>query len=150
MRILLTGANGYIGTRLLFKLVEQGHEVVAVARRPDSVKLPQKHKKQVTVIPGDLLEYESLTSIPKDIDIAYYLVHSMGKRYEDFERLDKKAAENFISCVNRTSCQQIIYLTGLISDKALLSRHLSSRFEVENILRTAKAPLTAGSVTFVL
>ncbi len=143
MRILLTGANGYIGTRLLFKLVEQGHEVVAVARRPNSVKFPQKYKKQVTVISGDLLQRESLAAIPKNIDAAYYLVHSMGRRYEDFERLDKKAAENFVSLIGQTLCQQIIYLTGLISDKASLSRHLSSRFEVENILRTAKAPLTA-------
>ena len=143
MRILLTGSNGYIGTRLLFKLVEQGHEVVAVARRPDSVKFLQKYKKQITVIAGDLLKHESLTSIPEDIDVAYYLVHSMGNSYEDFERLDKKAAENFVSCINRTACQQLIYLTGLISDKTSLSRHLSSRFEVENILHTAKAPLTA-------
>ena len=143
MRILLTGANGYIGTRLLCKLVEEGHEVVAVARRPDSVKFPQKYKKQVTVISGDLLQRESLAVIPRDIDAAYYLVHSMGKRYEDFERLDKRAAENFVYFLDQTLCQQIIYLTGLISNKDSLSRHLSSRFEVENILRTAKAPLTA-------
>ncbi len=143
MRILLTGANGYVGTRLLLSLVEQGHDVIAVARRPNSVKLPHKHEKQITVIPGDLLENEGLTSIPKDIDAAYYLVHSMGKRYEDFERLDKKAAKNFVSHINLTSCQQIIYLTGLVSDKGSLSRHLKSRLEVENILRTAKAPLTA-------
>ena len=90
MRILLTGANGYIGTRLLCRLVEQGHEVVAVARRPDSVKLPQKYKKQVTVISGDLLQRESLTAIPKDIDAGILSRAFNGKRYEDFERLDKK------------------------------------------------------------
>lgn len=143
MRILLTGANGYIGRRLLYSLIEQGHEVVAFVRRPDTLKPQEKHKKHVIVIPGDLLKLDSLNSIPKNIDAAYYLVHSMGKRYEDFERFDKKAAKNFVSCMNRTSCEQIIYLTGLISDKAHLSSHLRSRFEVENILRTAKAPLTS-------
>lgn len=143
MRILLTGANGYIGTRLLARLTKQRHEVIALARRPSSIKIPEKYQNQISVISGDLLNFNSLGSIPRDIDVAYYLVHSMAKRYEDFDRLDKKAAENFVNRINETSCKQIIYLTGLIADEQNLSRHLKSRFEVENILRTAQAPLTA-------
>lgn len=143
MRILVTGANGYIGTRLIYHLLAMGHEVVALARRPSNIKIPERYRTQVKVIAGDLLKSETLSSIPEQIDAAYYLVHSMAKRTEDFDRLDKQAAQNFVDRVNKTTCKQIIYLTGLVVDEKLLSKHLRSRFEVETILKSAKAPLTA-------
>lgn len=142
MRILLTGANGYIGTRLLSFLLKEGHEVVALARRPDSVRIPEGFEKQVTVVPADLLNKDSLEKVPKDIDAAYYLVHSMARKYEDFERLDQKAAQNFVEMLSATKCKQVIYLTGLITSDAL-SKHLRSRLEVETILKTAHCPLTS-------
>lgn len=142
MRILLTGANGYIGTRLLSFLVKEGHEVLAIARRADSVRIPEGFEKQVNVLAADLLDIKSLAKIPKDLDAAYYLVHSMARKYDDFEQLDQKAAHNFVEMVNATSCRQVIYLTGLISNHTL-SKHLRSRLEVETILKTAKCPLTS-------
>jgi len=142
MKILLTGANGYIGTRLLYLLVKAGHDVVALVRRFSSVHIPDSHEKQVTIFEADLLDQKSLEKIPKDIDAAYYFVHSMAKKEEDFEKLDQKAAQNFVEAINHTQCKKLIYLTGLISNKKL-SKHLRSRLEVENILKTAKPPLTS-------
>ncbi|WP_194847993.1 SDR family oxidoreductase [Candidatus Neptunochlamydia vexilliferae] len=136
-RVLVVGANGYIGTRLIPLLLEEGHEVIAVARRPESIR-PSKAQ----AIQGDLLKKESLEALPKEIDVAYYLVHSMAHKYEDFEVLDKRAAENFVSYINTTSCKQVIYLTGLIT-AIHLSKHLRSRLEVETILKGAKPPLTS-------
>ncbi|WP_420421267.1 SDR family oxidoreductase [Simkania sp.] len=142
MRILLTGANGYIGTRLLAFLLKEGHEVVALARRPNSVRIPEGFEKQVTVLAADLLDKKSLEIVPKDIDAAYYLVHSMARKYDDFEHLDQKAAQYFVEMLNTTNCKQVIYLTGLISGDSL-SKHLRSRLEVETILKTANCPLTS-------
>lgn len=138
MKVLLTGSTGYIGTRLLQILAEKGHEVIALARVPESVLIPEKFRNQVKVIPGDLLKE---CDLPKGIDAAYYLVHSMSNNLEDFEKKDKEAAENFIQALAKTSCKQLIYLTGLISSKNL-SKHLRSRLEVEKILQTGPVPVT--------
>lgn len=138
MKVLLTGANGYVGTRLLQVLVEEGHEVIAFARMPQSVFIPERIKEKVWVIQGDLLkEFE----LPKEIDAAYYLVHSMCKHLKDFDQKDRKAAKNFIQALEKTNCRQLLYLTGLISSKNL-SKHLESRLEVENILKSGKVPTT--------
>jgi len=142
MRVLLTGANGYIGTRLLAFLLEEGHEVFALARRKNSVRISEGFEKQVTVIEGDLLSKDSLKKIPEEIDAAYYLVHSMTRKDADFESLDHVAAANFVEAINSTHCKQLIYLTGLISSQHL-SKHLRSRFEVETILKSAHCPLTS-------
>lgn len=142
MRVLFTGANGYIGTRLLTSLVKQGHQIIALARRPESVRIPEGFQKQVSLVQGDLLKPETLTGIPQDIDAAYYLVHSMARKYEDFEALDHQAASNFAEKINQTTCKQIIYLTGLISSQHL-SKHLRSRLEVETLLKQAHCPLTS-------
>jgi len=156
MRVLLTGANGYIGARLLTFLLGAGHEVLAFIRRKNSVRVPQGSEGKVTLIEGDLLDKESLHSIPKTFDAAYYLVHSMSHQHADFQLLDKRAAQNFVDMVNTTTCWQIIYLTGLISSDHL-SKHLQSRLEVEEILKRADPPLTslragiiigAGSASF--
>ena len=143
MRILITGSTGYIGTRLLRLLAKEGHELFALARLPGNVKVPDEYQSQISVISGDLLTLESLVDIPQNIDAAYYLVHSMSRKYEDFTRIDRQAAQNFVTKINETSCQQIIYLTGLISNKKHLSKHLRSRYEVEKVLQKATASLTA-------
>ena len=156
MRILLTGANGYIGARLLQFLLREEHEVLAFVRRKNSVRIPRGFESKVKVIEGDLLKEESLKNVPEGIDAAYYFVHSMAHQYKDFELLDKQAAQNFVDMIDQTECKQIIYLTGLISSQHL-SKHLRSRLEVEMILKQATAPLTslragivigAGSASF--
>lgn len=153
MKVLLTGANGYIGTRLLQILAEEGHEIIALARVPQSVFIPDKIRSQVTVLQGDLLEEITL---PKEIDAAYYLVHSMCRHLKDFDSKDRKAATHFLKALEKTQCKQLIYLTGLICSDHL-SKHLQSRLEVETILKEGKIPTTvlragiiigAGSASF--
>ena len=78
MKILVTGANGYIGRRLLPILVMDGHDVVCLLRDKRRIELEPNIEKQITYVEADLLDYESVKKIPKDIDVAYYLVHSMG------------------------------------------------------------------------
>lgn len=141
MKILLTGANGYIGKRLLPVLVEDGHEVVCLVRDPRRLKIPEGIRGQVSVIGGDLLDFDSLGEIPADIDTAFYLVHSMSNTAEDFAGMEQQCAENFIRRVRETAVQQIIYLSGIVNDRDL-STHLQSRQNVENILRSGGTPLT--------
>ncbi|MCP5505742.1 MAG: SDR family oxidoreductase [Chlamydiales bacterium] len=138
MKVLLTGANGYIGTRLLQVLAEKGHEIIALARVPESVFVPEKIQSQVKVIQGDLLGEFTL---PKEIDAAYYLIHSMSRHLEDFDQKDRKAAERFTQALAKTNAKQLIYLTGLISSENL-SKHLQSRLEVEKILKSGSIPVT--------
>ena len=142
MRVLITGANGYVGTRLIDQLAKNNYSIIATARHADSVRFPIENADQLEVIEADFLVKESLTNLPKQIDVVYYLIHSMAQNKEDFTSLDKQAAENFVSYVNSTSCKQIIYLTGLVSTSNL-SKHLASRLQVETILKQASSPLTS-------
>lgn len=141
MKILLTGANGYIGVRLLPVLVEEGHEVVAIVRSASRLSLPKHLYGKITIVEGDLLKPESLDVIPHDIDVAYYLVHSMGTQSSGFSELEKECAENFNQAIQRTNAKQIIYLSGL-SQGEELSEHMSSRHRVEDILRSSTIPVT--------
>lgn len=142
MKVLLTGATGYIGKRLLPNLLEAGHTVVCLVRDPRRFQEKYSDTEKVIVIKADLLDSSSLDNIPKDIDIAYYFVHSMGSSKSDFAKLEEKVAENFVSAVDKTDARQIIYLSGIINDEKKLSKHLSSRLNVERILRTANANTT--------
>ncbi|NDK56295.1 SDR family oxidoreductase [Pontibacter fetidus] len=149
MKILLTGANGYIGKRLLPVLIEQQHEVICMVRDPRRFELPDTLKDKVQIAKGDLLQPESLTTLPTAIDAAYYLVHSMGAWGHDFEKAEQASAENFVTYLNTTSARQVIYLSG-ISNAAHLSKHLSSRRHVEDILDQAKASLTVFRASIII
>jgi uncharacterized protein YbjT (DUF2867 family) len=134
MKILLTGANGYIGTRLLPVLLEQGHEIVCMVRDKRRFAAESDFGKEVTIITGDLLEPETLSNIPQDIDAAYYLVHSMSSGGEQFSEQESESALHFVKAIQPTLCKQIIYLTGIVNDNDL-SKHLSSRLAVEKELK---------------
>lgn len=134
MKILLTGANGYIGTRLLPVLLEAKHEVVCMVRDPRRFAHESDFDDKVTIITGDLLNPESLKNIPPDIDACYYLVHSMSGSGNDFSDLEQQSAQNFVAAIQRTNCKQIIYLTGIVNDDKL-SKHLTSRLVVEDRIR---------------
>lgn len=140
MKILLTGANGYIGTRLLPHLVERGHEVYALVRSRYRIETPKKFQSQIHIIEADLLNPTSLLQIPTDIEAAYYLVHSMSYS-QKFSELEAISAKNFVSRLDNTQAKQIIYLSGL-SNEIQLSRHLTSRKKVGEILKTGKVPVT--------
>ncbi|WP_370583180.1 NAD(P)H-binding protein [Pontibacter sp. FD36] len=149
MKILLTGANGYIGKRLLPVLIEAQHEVVCLVRDPRRFEVADSLKEKVQVAKGDLLQPESLQDLPRDIDAAYYLVHSMGSGSADFEEAEKASATNFVQYLNSTSARQLIYLSGIAND-AHLSRHLSSRRQVEDVLAQGKPSLTVLRAAIII
>ena len=151
LTILLTGSTGYIGRRLLPILLEQGHHVFCLVRdkrRFDLEDFTTEHQKQITVLEADLLQPATLHHLPLSIDLAFYLVHSMSAT-EDFHDLERKSAENFIAYINRTTAQQLIYLSGIVND-ASLSKHLSSRKNVEEILGQSQAALTVLRAAIII
>lgn len=129
MRILLTGATGYIGQRLLPALVQEGHTVVCCTRDKDRFAPPESLIDRVEVVEVDFLEASSLDKIPPDIDGAYYLMHSMSGS-TDYQEKELRSAENFRKCLDGTSAKHVVYLSGIINDDNL-SEHLSSRKQVE-------------------
>jgi uncharacterized protein YbjT (DUF2867 family) len=148
MKILLTGATGYIGKRLLPLLVEQGHDVVCCVRDKNRFYCPPEIQKSVSVVEVDFLEEETLMAIPKDIDGAYYLMHSMSGSARNYDELESLSAHHFVERMNHTNLKQVIYLSGIVNDKSL-SKHLSSRKRVEEILNTglfAVTTLRAGII----
>jgi len=136
MKILLTGANGYIGTRLLPLLLEEKHEIICMVRDKRRFISASDLSDLVKVITGDLLDAESLKEIPTDIDAAYYLVHSMSSSQTGFSDMEKVSSENFSTAIRNTNCKQIIYLTGIANDEHL-SEHLGSRLAVEAELKSS-------------
>ncbi|RVT72262.1 SDR family oxidoreductase [Flavobacterium sufflavum] len=142
MKVLLTGATGYIGKRLLPILVAQGHEIICCVRDKNRFYCPKEFENNVSAIEIDFLNMESLNTIPNDIDAAYYLIHSMSSSSDNYDELESISAANFVKRVNQTNTKQVIYLTGIVNDNTL-SKHLSSRKNVENILGTGTFALTA-------
>ena len=141
MKILLTGATGYIGKRLLPILVNQGHDLICCVRDKNRFYIPLEYADSITVIEVDFLKKETLDTIPLDIDAAYYLIHSMSGSASNYDELEKTSAENFVSKINTTQAQQVIYLSGIINDDSL-SKHLSSRKKVEEVLSTGSYAMT--------
>lgn len=140
MKILLTGATGYIGKRLLPVLIEQGHHVVCCVRDKTRFNPSASLKKHLSVLEVDLLDETSLEKIPKDIDAAYYLVHSMSSG-KDYDTLEKKSAINFREALSKTTVIQVLYLSGIVNEMAL-SKHLLSRKTVEDELEKGKYHFT--------
>ncbi len=141
MKILLTGANGYIGMRLLPNLLEMGHQVVCAVRDANRLSVDAKTRSKIEVVEIDFLEDSKDQSIPKNIDAAYYLIHSMTSSVTDFDEKEAQAAKNFNTLIEGTNCQQVIYLSGIVNDTEL-SKHLSSRKNVEDILYQGPFHLT--------
>jgi uncharacterized protein YbjT (DUF2867 family) len=143
MNILLTGANGYIGKRLISVLLAQRHHVICCVRDkdrfPDRVLYPNADMEVHEI---DFLRPVDLTKAPRNVDAAFYLIHSMSTEGGDFETLEKQTAQHFVDYVENTPARQIIYLGGIIKDDEL-SKHLRSRKATEEILRTSRIPLTA-------
>jgi uncharacterized protein YbjT (DUF2867 family) len=141
MKILLTGVTGYIAQRLLPVLLENGHEVVCCVRDSKRFNLKKYASHRISVVEADFLNEESLKQIPDDIELAYYLIHSMSTQSGDFENMEEVCATNFKNRIEQTEAKQVIYLSG-ISNAEDLSKHLSSRKNVETILGDARFALT--------
>jgi uncharacterized protein YbjT (DUF2867 family) len=156
MRVLLTGATGYVGGCLLAELERRGIVVRCLARRPE--KLAGRAGPQTEVMAGDATDPADLARACAGIDVAYWLVHSMESGV-DFERADRLAAERFAAAAREAGVGRIVYLGGLGADDDRLSAHLRSRHEVGAILRAgghdvvefrASIIIGAGSFSFDL
>ncbi len=147
MHILLTGANGYIGMRLLPTLLEAGHRVTGIVRSisrfPSSQFQQFIESHQLTLLEGDFLG--KLPPAPSDLDAAYYLLHSMGSG-SDFAQRESDCARRFAEWVD---CKQVIYLSGLVP-KGALSAHLASREKVNALLREGPVPVTTLRASIIV
>ena len=142
-RILVTGATGFIGRRLVRALVEAGHDVKAMTRHPETYDGPGRPVR------GDVAERASLTEPLEDVDVAYYLVHSLDNT--DFEKRDADAARMFAKVAATTGVGQIVYLGGLGNEhNGALSAHLRSRREVEGLLGSTGIPVTVLRAAIVV
>ena len=142
LTVLVTGATGFIGRRLVPALLEEGHDVRAMTRHPDSYDGPGKP------VHGDVHDAGTLAGALTGVDVAIYLVHSLDD--EDFERMDATAAEDFGLAAAATGVRQIVYLGGLGADGEDLSPHLRSRREVERLLADSRVPVTVLRAAIVI
>lgn len=140
MKVLLTGVTGYIGKRLLPVLVDMGCYVVCCVRDKNKFHPEESIKESFEIIEIDLTKKQTLKNIPKDIDFAYYLVHSMSTT-KYYDEVEKQSAINFRSELDKTTVKQVIYLSGIINSRTL-SKHLNSRKNVEIELGKGKYALT--------
>ena len=148
-RIFVTGSNGFIGKRLIFSLLDQGHQVFALARiRGAAIGLIDH--PNLRILYGDLRDPQRMDQPPADIDVAYYLVHSMAEKLQNLLQQEEQTARNFVQIMNQTRCQQIIYLGGIIEPGAELSAHLLSRRNVEFVLQTCSCPVTVLRASIII
>jgi uncharacterized protein YbjT (DUF2867 family)/uncharacterized membrane protein YagU involved in acid resistance len=154
MRVLVTGATGYIGGRLVPRLLEAGHTVRVVAR--DSARLHERFAG-AEIVEGDLSDRGSIAGALRDVDAAYYLVHSMSRERDDFAAADREIASTFADAARESRVGRIVYLGGLGVEGETLSPHLRSRHEVGDLLRRSGIAVTefraamivgAGSASF--
>lgn len=155
VKILVTGATGYVGGRLVPRLLDKGHQVVCFARDPSH--LAGRGWKGVDIHRGDALDAGSFLPAMEGVDVAYYLIHSMAQPEGRFEDHDRFAAEHFGLAACAAGVKRIIYLGGLGKADEVLSPHLASRHEVGRILRSSGVPVTefraavivgSGSISF--
>lgn len=156
LRILVTGATGFIGSRIVKRLLANGHyKVRCMTRNPENIyELFNSTGDIVEVVKADASNYLELVEALKEVDVAFYLIHSMEgstKKWQEFSKRDRIAAENFAKAASETNTKRIIYLSGLIDIKHKdLSEHMQSRKEVGDILRTSKAEVTIFRAAVIL
>src|ERR1700712_924882 len=142
LRVLVTGASGFIGSRLCPALIDAGHEVRAMTRTPD------KYTGVGEPMAADVSDPDTLPAVLADIDVAYYLVHSLDSG--DFVERDARAAKDFGIAAAAAGVRRIIYLGGLGADDEKLSPHLKSRRQVEELLGEAGVPVTVLRAAVVI
>lgn len=146
--ILVLGATGYVGGRLVPRLVDAGYRVRCVARDP--AKLAGRGWAGVEVVKGDALDHDSLARAVKGCSVMYYLVHSMAAGEAKFEEWDRVAARNAVSAAESAGIRRIVYLGGLGNRSTGLSAHLRSRNEVGDLLRSGSIPVTEFRAAMII
>lgn len=139
MRILVTGASGYVGSQLAERLFLAGHEVTCMVRNQSAV--PLRSCTYTRIVEADVLCAETLPPALANIDVAYYLIHSMSGREAGFDQRDRQAAFNFASAAKKAGVQRVIYLGGLAAAGTNVSLHLQSRHNTGEVLRKHGPPL---------
>ena len=145
--MLITGATGYIGGRLVPLLDSTGVRLRCLARHPAA--LASRVSRTAEVVAGDLLDPASLERALAGVEVAYYLVHSMGAHGDYFE-MDRAAARNFGEAARRAGVRRIVYLGGLATGDVALSRHLRSRIETGEVLRASGVPVVEFRASVVI
>jgi uncharacterized protein YbjT (DUF2867 family) len=148
MKVLIAGANSYIGLRLIPILLEHGHEVFCLARDKRRFRELGEINNSITLISSDLLRDSIIGSFPEDIDVAYYLVNSMSQS-ADFAALEALSAYNFVHALDKTNCRQTIFLSGIVNEDSSLKHH-GSRRHVEDVLKEGKCPLTVLRTSIII
>ncbi|HKU25840.1 MAG TPA: SDR family oxidoreductase [Candidatus Sulfotelmatobacter sp.] len=138
MKVLVTGASGYVGRRLAERLFASGHEVTCMVRRQTG---PLSFDKYARMVEADALRPETLAPALTDIEVAYYLIHSMSGREAGFDQRDREAAYNFAIAAKKAGVRRVIYLGGLAAAGANISLHLKSRHDTGAVLRKYGPPL---------
>lgn len=144
MRVLVTGATGFVGRRLVPTLLDEGHDVAVLTRNADSYDGPA----DVTIVEGDLLDPKTYQEFLTDYEVAYYLVHSLPTG-DDFAERDRRMAHNFAHAAS-DAVARVIYLGGLGDSDDGLSEHLQSRREVELVLSTGEYALTTFRAAVII
>lgn len=148
-KILITGANGFVGKRLILYLLNQGHQIYALCRIKGA-KIFAEDRPNLHYIWGDLRNPETIKGIPKDIEVAYYLVHSMSEIVGNLVDTEIEVVEQFLKGVKNSHIKQIIYLGGIINDEKRLSPHLKSRLLVEKTLKQSGIPCTVLRASIII
>ena len=148
-KILITGANGFVGKRLIVDLLNQGHEIYALCRIKGA-QVFAEDRANLHYIWGDLRNPETLKEIPDDIEAAYYLVHSMSEIVGNLVDTEMEVVEQFLKGLKNSHVKQIIYLGGIINDEKKLSPHLKSRLLVEKALKQSGIPYTVLRASIII
>ncbi len=151
MRVFLTGSTGYIGGRLVARLLEAGHHVVCAARDPHKLAArPWVSHPNVTMVKADATDRAALSDAMRGTEVAYYLIHSMLAVGPAYRSHDRVLAEGFAQAAAQAGIERIIYLGGLGETGTGLSEHLNSRREVEQALRSTKVPVTVLRAAMII
>jgi uncharacterized protein YbjT (DUF2867 family) len=142
MKVLVTGASGYIGRQLAEKLSAANHDVTCMVR--SVARTSQLYCPQIKSVEADALQPETLPPALNGIDVAYYLIHSMSGRVDGFELRDRQAARNFAIAAKQSGVRRVIYLGGLAASGSTVSAHLKSRHETGAVLRQFGPTPTTG------